>query len=175
MNEKNRNTPPAASTDKKPGALGEHPVGTGLGAIGTGAAAGALGGAVAGPVGAVAGAVVGAVVGGVAGNAVAEAIDPDDDTDYWRKSHAAGPHARNGSNFEEYAPAYRYGAQSYRRLGAKGQSFDSAEADLGRGWNEARSGSPLAWGQAREACRDAWNHQHEAACGDKGNACKDKH
>jgi len=173
MNEKNRNTPAAQRTDDKPDVLGEHPVGTGLGAIGAGAAAGALGGAVAGPVGAVAGAVVGAVAGGVMGNAAAEAVNPTEDTDYWRKQHAVGPHARDGARFEEYAPAYRYGTESYRRLGAKGQSFDSVEADLGRGWNAARDGSPLAWGQARQACRDAWTHQEQAA---NGGACgKDKH
>jgi hypothetical protein len=167
MNEKSTNTPAAQHTDEKPGVLGKHPVGTGLGAVATGAAVGAIGGAVAGPVGAVTGAVVGAVVGGVAGNAAAEAVNPTDDADYWRKTHAAGPNARNGSTFEEYEPAYRYGTESYRRLGTSGASFDSVEADLGRGWNEARGGSPLAWGQVRQACRDAWNRV-QTACRDSG-------
>jgi uncharacterized protein (TIGR02271 family) len=58
------------------GALGAHPVGTGVGAAAGGVAAGAAAGSVAGPVGTVVGAAAGAVAGGLAGKKVAEEVDP---------------------------------------------------------------------------------------------------
>ena len=51
------------------GALGSHPVSTGLGAAAGGMAAGAAVGTIAGPVGTIAGATAGAIVGGLAGRA----------------------------------------------------------------------------------------------------------
>jgi hypothetical protein len=55
---------------------GAHPVATGVGALGGGAAAAAIGLAVGGPVGGAIGAVVGAFAGGMGGSAVGESIDP---------------------------------------------------------------------------------------------------
>lgn len=143
--------------DAKPGVLGAHPVGVGVGAIGTGAAAGAVGGMVAGPIGAVAGAVVGAVVGGVVGKATAEVINPTEETRYWKESHASGPYATSSFGYDEYAPAYRYGWESVGRRGSTGQTFDSVESDLGRGWDSVKGTSRLAWDQAKHASRAAWD------------------
>lgn len=169
MNEQTMNNPrtPGKVANKDPitGALGAHPVGTGLGAIGAGVAAGAVGGAIAGPVGAVAGAAVGAVVGGLAGKAAAEAVNPTIETIYWRESYSSRPYANAVLGYEEYAPAYRYGWESFGRRGGEGQSFESVEADLNRGWDQAKGSSRLAWDKAREASRDAWNRVQVAVRG----------
>jgi hypothetical protein len=149
----------------KSGVLGAHPVGVGLGAVGAGAAAGAVGGAIAGPVGAVAGAAVGAVVGGLAGKAAAEAVNPTVETTYWRENHAARPYAHSDIGYIEYAPAYRYGWESFGRRGGQGQTFESVEADLGRGWDKAKGLSHLGWDKAKEASREAWNRVRIAANG----------
>jgi hypothetical protein len=171
MNEKNTNmaspgTPGAgANRDPITKAPGAHPVGTGLGAIGTGAAAGAAGGAIGGPVGAVAGAAVGAVVGGLVGKAAAEAVNPTVETKYWREHHDSGPYA-DSAGYDEYEPAYRYGWENFnRRGGRQGQSFDSVESDLQRGWDQAKGKSGLLWDQAKAAARDAWNRVQLAAHG----------
>ncbi|MCW2950753.1 MAG: hypothetical protein JWN41_1766, partial [Thermoleophilia bacterium] len=65
-----------ANRDPITGAVGAHPVGTGVGALAGGAATGAAVGTVAGPVGTAIGAAVGAVAGGLAGKGVAEEMDP---------------------------------------------------------------------------------------------------
>src|SRR5689334_18158256 len=101
------------TTDRNPdpitGEPGSHPVGTGIGAAAVGAAAGAAGGAAAGPVGAVIGAVVGGVAGGYAGHEVAESIDPTAEDAYWREHHSKRPYYTQGTKYEDYQPAYRYG------------------------------------------------------------------
>jgi hypothetical protein len=160
MNEQNMNNPAP-----KAGVLGSHPVGVGLGAVGTGAVAGAVGGAIGGPVGAVVGAAAGAVVGGLAGKATAEVVNPTVETKYWQESHASGPYGATGSSYEEYAPAYRYGWESFDRRGRQGGTFESMEADLGRGWDGVKGGSRLAWDQAKSATRDAWHRVESAVRG----------
>ena len=72
--------PGSPNRDPISGALGAHPVGTGVGAAAGGVVAGAAVGSVVGPVGTAVGAAVGAVAGGLAGKGVAETIDPTFDT-----------------------------------------------------------------------------------------------
>jgi len=139
----------------KPGA---HPVGVGLGAVGAGAA----GGLVAGPVGAVVGAVGGAVAGAFAGKAAAEAVNPTIETKYWQGAYSSRPYAGGDTGYEEFAPAYRYGWESYSNR-REGQTFDSAESDLNRGWDKAKGTSRLGWDKAKAASRDAWNRVESAA------------
>lgn len=169
MNDENKNNPKAHAKDvskhPKTGALGEHPVGVGLGAIGAGAAVGAAGGAIAGPVGAVAGAAAGAVVGGLAGKAAAEAIDPTVEASYWRETCITRPYFDKKLGFEHYQPAYRYGWESYDRHGADRGTFSNVEADLARGWEKAKGTSRLAWDQAKSATRDAWDRAESRAHG----------
>ncbi len=154
---------PDANADPITGAHGAHPVATTLGAVGIGAAAGAGGGAIGGPVGAVVGAVAGAVVGGLAGKAVGEAIDPTVENTYWVERYPATPYADPKVSFEEYAPAYRYGWESYGSRGGKDRSFESVENDLQRGWDKAKGTSRLGWDKARSASKDAWNRVKNAA------------
>lgn len=167
MNETNKNKPTTPNTNPDPitGTHGSHPVGTALGAVGVGAATGAVGGAVAGPVGVVVGAAAGAVVGGLAGKAVAEAIDPTVETKYWRESYATRPYADSHTSYDEYAPAYRYGWESFGTRGQNGQAFENVEADLQQGWEQARGTSRLSWEKAKSASRDAWNRVKNAASG----------
>lgn len=103
------------------------------------------------------GAVVGAVVGGLAGKSVAQAVNPDVETKYWRENHASRPYFSDSLGYDECAPAYRYGWESFGRHGTQGKSFDSVEADLDRGWQQAKGSSRLNWDQARLASRDAWD------------------
>ncbi len=119
-----------------------------------GAMSGALVGTVAGPVGAVVGAAVGAVAAGFAGNAVAESVDAKAERAYWQDRYAERPYVPQGSDFDDYGPAYGYGVDTYVREPAL--SFDDAEAELSRNWTAARGTSGLDWDRARPAAREAW-------------------
>ena len=163
MNQQNANM-----TNSGTATLGSHPVGVGLGAVGVGAAAGAAGGAIAGPVGAVAGAAVGAVVGGMAGGAAAQALDPNVESKFWRETHPSKPYANSGYGYDEYAPAYRYGWESFGQHGTQGKTFEHVEQDLAHGWDQAKGTSRLTWDKAKEATREAWNRVKLAMhCGQK--------
>ena len=109
----------------------------------------------AGPIGTAIGAAVGAVIGGLAGKGVAERIDPTAEDAYWRENHSSRPYASNGATYDEYQPAYRYGADSYTNYPDK--SFDDVEPELGRNWSNARGSSKLEWEHAKPASRDAWH------------------
>jgi len=152
-----------ANRDPISGMPGAHPVGVGLGAIGAGAAVGAAGGAVAGPVGALTGAAISAVAGGFAGKATAEAINPTIERKYWSENYAQRPYSHSEYGYEEFEPAYRYGWESFGKRGREASSFESVEAELGRGWDQTKGHSRLAWDQAKQATRDAWNRVHHSS------------
>src|SRR6187455_2640898 len=97
-----------ANPDPISGESGAHPIGTGLGAAGAGAAGAAIG-AAAGPVGAVVGAAVGAVVGGLAGKGAAEVVNPTVEDEYWRSTYATRPYVPAGTSYDLYRPAYEFG------------------------------------------------------------------
>jgi hypothetical protein len=162
----------------KAGVLGAHPIGAGVGAVGVGAAAGAAGGAVAGPIGAVAGAAIGAVVGGLAGSATAELLDPNIETTYWRENFSTRPYGSSTPGYDEFAPAYQYGWESYGNHGGAGKTFESVEADLGRGWDKAKGASKLGWDKAKVATHDAWDrvmHSGKGHCATATAASNSKH
>jgi uncharacterized protein (TIGR02271 family) len=135
------------------GAPGSHPVGTGVGAAGGGAAGAAIGSAV-GPVGTAVGAVVGAVAGGLAGKGVAEAVDPTAEDAYWRQNYKSRPYVERGSDYNAYAPAYRYGWEARQRHA--GKNFDEIETDLRSGWERQHGSSGMSWDRAKMAIRDSW-------------------
>src|SRR3954471_23170736 len=115
-----RTDAPDRNPDPITGTPGSHPVGTGVGAAAAGAAGAAIGSVVPGAgtvVGGAVGAVVGAVAGGLAGKGVAEAIDPTAEEAYWRDTYLSRPYVSPGTNYDEYAPAYRYGWESQARYG----------------------------------------------------------
>ena len=134
---------------------GSHKVGTGVGAAGGAAAGAAAGAAVGGPVGAIVGAAVGGVAGAMAGKGVAAAFDPKVEDAYWRKNYSSRPYVK-GRNYDELAPAYRYGGEAAATH--HGKPFDSVSQDLERGWDKARGTSSLAWHDAKDAARDGWQH-----------------
>jgi len=149
-----KKTGTSANRDPLAGALGAHPVGTGVGAVAGGMAAGAAVGTVAGPVGTAVGAAVGAVVGGLAGKGIAESIDPTREDAYWRDNYSKRPYA-SGASYDDFGPAYAYGVSTYSTHADRG--FDAAEGDLSRGWDKARGKSSLTWDRAKHATRDAWS------------------
>jgi hypothetical protein len=143
-----------ANRDPITDAPGAHPIGTGVGAAAGGMAAGAAVGTVAGPVGTVIGAAVGAVIGGLAGKGVGEMIDPTIEETYWRTNYASRPYVTQGSTYDDYGPAYRYGVDNFKRY--DGRTFDQAEAELARDWDRAKGNSRLNWEKAKHATRDSW-------------------
>jgi hypothetical protein len=144
-----------------------RPAATGVGAVLGGAAGGVAGGAAAGaaiggmtgPVGAAVGVVVGAVAGALAGKGIASAADPVAEDAYWRDNHASRPYA-NGSNYDEYRPAYGYGVDAHTQFPHR--SFDEVEPELGLGWKSKRGNSSLDWDRAKPATRDAWQRVSDA-------------
>jgi hypothetical protein len=140
--------------------LKDKTTGTGVGAavggvaggIAGGAAAGAAVGGMTGPVGAAVGAVVGAVAGAVTGRMIK--ADPAVEDAYWRDNYAGRPYVENGSPFDDYAPAYRYGVDARSRY--PDREFDDVEPELSRDWGTARGKSSLEWDRAKHATRDAW-------------------
>jgi hypothetical protein len=141
---------------------GEHPVGVGVGAAG-GAATGAVVGSAGGPIGTAVGAVVGGVTGGLAGKGIAESINPTFEHEYWRGTYAARPYVREGEAYETYAPAYRYGWESYTRY--PDRRFEDVEPSLRSGWEKGEWNARLSWERAREAVRDAWLRVERALSG----------
>lgn len=119
-----------------------------------GAAAGALAGAVGGPAGAAVGAAIGAVAAGLAGNAVVNSVDADVEDSYWRSNFNQRPYAGADADFDDYGPAYRYGAETYVRH--PGRRFEEVEITLSEGWVTSRGTSRLDWERARPAMRDSW-------------------
>jgi hypothetical protein len=149
------------------GEPGAHPVGAGLGAAAGGAAAGAAAGTVAGPVGTVAGAVIGGVAGGLAGKAIAERIDPTTEEQYWRDEYPQREYYDESVDYDDVAPAYRYGWES--RAEHHDRDWNEVEPELERRWPSRRGQSSLEWNRARRATRDAWERISGSLLEEQGN------
>ena len=94
------------------GALGAHPIGTGLGSAG-GALVGAAIGTLLGPAGMLIGGGIGAIAGGAAGHDAAEGVDPTGEVEYWRTSYSSRPYADPQYHFEsDFRPAFQFGVES---------------------------------------------------------------
>jgi len=76
------------------------------------------------------------------------------DEGYWRDNWSSRPYVRSDATYDDYSPAYRYGADAHNRY--PGQHFDDIEPHLERDWQGARGTSSLEWEHARHASRDAW-------------------
>lgn len=147
---------PNMNRDPITGAPGAHPLGVGIGAAAGGMAAGAAAGTLAaGPVGTIVGAAVGAIAGGLGGKAIAEHYDPTVEEAHWRKSYETEPYYQKGMNYDDYAPAYRVGAEATGRYSDK--SFDEIEDKVSEEYDKERGTSRLAWTGARSASQAAWN------------------
>lgn len=73
--------------------------------------------------------------------------------------------ANEGASFDDYRPAYRYGAYARSHHGDR-QWDESLENDLGRDWDRHRGGSKLSWERAKHAVKDAWHGVERAIPGD---------
>lgn len=152
---------PDSNPDPITGTPGAHPVGVGLGAAAGGIAAGAAAGTMAaGPIGTAVGAAVGAIVGGLGGKAVAEGVNPTEEERYWRDNYQAEPYYRSGSTFDDYAPAYRLGYDSFNRYGDR--PFDDVESAMEHDYSTLRGQSRLEWEEAKHATRAAWERIRRA-------------
>ncbi len=137
-----------------------HPLAAGIGAVVLGGASGAAVGSVAGPIGTFVGAAIGAIGGALGGEAIASSFDQAAEDEHWRNHYAKRPYVPQDARYDDYGPAYRYGATSYSRL--SGRDFADVESELSGGWEGARGASVLQWEQAKHAARDAWERVHGA-------------
>lgn len=141
----------------------EHPVGTGIGAVG-GAVAGAFLGSAGGPVGAFIGGAVGALAGGIAGKEIAEEIDPAAEDEFWRENYRSEPYYDDVYTYQDYGPAYRAGYSAKAAGGSK--TFEEAEPQLRGSWENINDRSSLTWDRAKAASRAAWDRVERAIPGD---------
>ena len=93
-------------------------------------------------------------IGALAGKAVAEAYSPEAEDAHWRERYTQEPYYQSGRSYDDYGPAYRYGAQSRASLE---DDWDTAATRLESGWEGARGSSSLNWEEARPASRAAWD------------------
>lgn len=138
-----------------------HIVGAGGAGLAAGAAGAAIGAVVGGPPGMAVGGIVGVALGANAGDRIAEARDRREDLGHFQQIFHSMPYYVAGHDWHDYAPAYRYGLDTYATHG--GQSFEAAEPALRPGWDaRARADSRLEWAQARHAVEHAWRSLDEA-------------
>jgi hypothetical protein len=152
--EKKVDLPPTGNRNADPitDEAGSHPIETGVGAAVAGAAAGMALGAIAGPAAAALGVVVGAVAGGYAGKGVGEMIDPTLEDDWLRENFDSRPYVKKGDRFEDYSPAFRYGALAESRHGDAGLDM----MELQREW-ESRRENQMSWEKAEDAVKDGYD------------------
>jgi hypothetical protein len=148
--------PPRGDRNADPitNAAGSHPIETGIGAAVAGAASGMAAGAVAGPVAAAVGAAAGAIAGGYAGKGIGEMIDPTTEDNWLRDNFKQRPYVEDGDNYEDYHPAYRYGALTESKYGDAG--IDLMDRQLQTEW-EANRENKMPWKKAKWAVKDAYD------------------
>ena len=138
----------------------DHILGSGSAALAAGAAGAAIGAMMGGPAGLAVGAVAGGALGAVAGNRASEARDPRDDLGHFQQIYRTMPYYADGHDWHDYAPAYRYGLDTWSSHGD--HELVAVESQLQGGWEAAqRFGSRLQWQQARPAIEHAWQSMAE--------------
>ena len=148
-----------------PGTLKKHHIlGAGSAALAGGAAGAALGAVMAGPAGLAVGAAAGGALGAVLGNQASEQADGNSDLGHFEQIYWKMPYYTEGHDWHDYAPAYRYGLDSWQQN--RGHALAEVESRLQGGWESAqRFGSRLEWRQARPAVEHAWQSMEEAQRG----------
>ena len=133
----------------------DHILGSGSAALAAGAAGAAIGGMLGGPAGVAVGAAAGGALGAVAGHRASEARDPTGALGHFQQIYWKMPYYVDGHDWHDYAPAYRYGLDTWDRH--QGRTLAEVESELQGGWESAqRFGSRLQWQQARPAIEHAW-------------------
>ena len=142
----------------------DHVLGAGSAALAAGAAGAAIGAAVAGPPGLAVGAAAGGVLGAVFGNRASEAADSRQDLGHFEQIYRTMPYYIDGCDWHDYAPAYRYGLDTFAQH--PGHAIEQVDSQLHNGWESAaRFGSNLTWEQARPAVAHAWQSLSDAVEG----------
>lgn len=137
----------------------DHILGTGSATVGGGALGAAVGALLGGTPGLTLGAVAGGALGALIGQRLAEATDPRGDLGHYQQVYRTTPYYVDGMTWADYAPAYRYGLETFATQG--GQSLEQASAALSDGWPRARNASRLEWPQAQPAVAHAWRELDE--------------
>lgn len=83
-----------------------------------------------------------------------EQLSGAEDDDYYR-SHWTSNYAGTGKDYDEYAPAYRYGSDMRRSELYRGRPFEDVETDLRADWSRTHPGS--AWESFKAAVRHGWD------------------
>lgn len=85
---------------------------------------------------------------------------------YWKEHFHQLPSVPATATYEQYAPAFQYGWESRGGCSAKPPaerpSFESAENELRRRWQERPAAAELSWDLARDAVRAAWERVEQA-------------
>lgn len=133
----------------------DHVFGTGGMALGLGAVGGMIGWLLGGVPGFALCAVAGVVAGAILGHKMSEAADKRGDLGHFEQIHSTMPYFVAGMTWDDYAPAYRLGLDSYVTRGATpiAQARDALETE----WARARGVSRLTWAQAEPAVAHAWD------------------
>lgn len=132
---------------------------TGASAVISGAVVGGLGYLIAGPPGLAVGAVIGVAAGALLGHRLAESADPRDSVGHFEEIYTTMSYYVSGMDWSDYAPAYRFGLETYRTRG--GQEFSRIEPALGARWLKQRGGSRLTWDQARGPVEHVWRDMEQ--------------
>lgn len=75
--------------------------------------------------------------------------------EYHAANFDAAPYRDDGSSYDDYQPAYRYGTQARTRY--QDREWDtSLESDLRQDWDRDRGNDGLSWDRAKDAIRDAF-------------------
>ena len=111
-------------------------------------------GAVAGPVATAIGVAVGAVAGGFAGKGIGEIIDPTTEDNWLRENFKSRPYVEDGDSFEDFAPAFRYGALAESKYGDAG--LDLTDKQLQSEW-EASEENEMSWVKAQGEVKDGYD------------------
>ena len=83
-----------------------------------------------------------------------KAVDLKAEEEYWRKHHASQPHATEDTTYEQFAPAYRVGAEAAHKY--PGKQFHEIETDIALDYEKHEVGSALPWDHVRGASKAAW-------------------
>lgn len=82
----------------------------------------------------------------------------DDDTIY--RSHFSSTYGSAGGSYDEYRPAYSYGAESARSDKYRGRKWDEVETDLRSDWDTRHGATGAAgstWEKMKAAVRRGWD------------------
>jgi len=85
---------------------------------------------------------------------VPAAVDHKKEESYWREQHSKQPYADQARSFDDYAPAYRTGAEAAVKY--QGKDFEEIEDDVALDYQRNKPGSALPWDHARHAVHAAW-------------------